>query len=473
MTASGTWWQRTWDGSTHRLYVDGVLDGTGTPATSTHAGHPVLIGAAVTDFFDGQIDELTIYEYALDGSEILGLFKLADSDGDGVIDVSDNCPAVENPEQADADGDGIGDPCDPSPLPNNAPEAQAGGPYAGLEGSPIPFDGTGSTDPDSDALTYEWDFGDSTPVSDEISPSHTYANNDVYDVTLTVTDPLGLSHSNSTTATISNVAPSVTAPIVTVFNEGGALSGTGSFIDPGADVWMGTVDYGDGSEVEALTVAQSLKTFELLHTYTNDGIYPVMVTISDADDSGTASGNVTVLNVIPTVVVTPPETTITEGDTFTGEGSFTDPGADTWTASVDYGDGATDSPTITGTSFALTHVYSAPGEYTVSASVTDDDGVGSTTVSVTVLSLQQATEQISQTVEDLVSGGTLNNGEGNSLDSSLDAAVRSMDRGNANAARNQLRAFINKVEAMEQSGRLTPQQAGDLTAATNALIAKL
>jgi hypothetical protein len=36
-----------------------------------------------------------------------------DADGDGVVDASDNCPLVVNPDQADRDGDGIGDACDP------------------------------------------------------------------------------------------------------------------------------------------------------------------------------------------------------------------------------------------------------------------------------------------------------------------------------------------------------------------------
>ncbi|WP_372793477.1 MopE-related protein, partial [Lutibacter sp.] len=35
-----------------------------------------------------------------------------DSDGDGILDNIDNCPATANADQADADGDGIGDVCD-------------------------------------------------------------------------------------------------------------------------------------------------------------------------------------------------------------------------------------------------------------------------------------------------------------------------------------------------------------------------
>lgn len=35
-----------------------------------------------------------------------------DSDDDGIIDVTDNCPGVPNPSQTDTDGDGIGDLCE-------------------------------------------------------------------------------------------------------------------------------------------------------------------------------------------------------------------------------------------------------------------------------------------------------------------------------------------------------------------------
>lgn len=37
---------------------------------------------------------------------------VTDTDGDGVPDASDNCPAVANADQANADGDSLGDACD-------------------------------------------------------------------------------------------------------------------------------------------------------------------------------------------------------------------------------------------------------------------------------------------------------------------------------------------------------------------------
>ncbi len=45
------------------------------------------------------------YEYRTNGSNI-------DTDGDGINDEEDNCPAIFNPAQTDSDGDGMGDACD-------------------------------------------------------------------------------------------------------------------------------------------------------------------------------------------------------------------------------------------------------------------------------------------------------------------------------------------------------------------------
>ncbi|MCR6653432.1 MAG: thrombospondin type 3 repeat-containing protein [Cellvibrionaceae bacterium] len=49
-----------------------------------------------------------------------------DSDGDGILDPIDNCPATYNWDQYDYDGDGLGDACDPDPY-NPAPPIDTDG----------------------------------------------------------------------------------------------------------------------------------------------------------------------------------------------------------------------------------------------------------------------------------------------------------------------------------------------------------
>ena len=53
----------------------------------------------------------------------------------------------------------------------------------------------------------------------------------------------------------------------------------------------------------------------------------------------------TVINVAPTVAAGS-DATIDKGGTFTRTGSFTDPGTDSWTATVDYGDGSGEQPLV-------------------------------------------------------------------------------------------------------------------------------
>jgi len=83
---------------------------------------------------------------------------------------------------------------------------------------------------------------------------------------------------------------------------------------------------------------------------------------------------------------------------------------------------------------------------------------------------QQGIAGISAKVDGMVSAGTLSNGEGNALGASLKAATSSLDRGNTTPAVNQLGAFVNKVEAMRSSGRLSAADAQALIAAANRVI---
>lgn len=66
-----------------------------------------------------------------------------------------------------------------------------------------------------------------------------------------------------------------------VLSEGGTFSREIVFVDPDPDVWSGTVNFGDGSPDEPLVIDQIGKSFTLSHKYTEEGTFPVTVTLED------------------------------------------------------------------------------------------------------------------------------------------------------------------------------------------------
>lgn len=178
-------------------------------------------------------------------------------------------------------------------LTNAEPTAVAGGPYTGQEGSPVSFDGTGSSDPDGDDLTYSWDFGDGNTGTGP-TPSHTYADNGSYTVTLSVEDEEGATDENTTTATIDNVAPSV-GSIADLPSDpvgvGTAVSLRAAFTDAGVlDTHSAVIDWGDGStSAGSLSQGSGSGSVSGTHAYTAAGVYAVTVTVTDNDgDSGSS-----------------------------------------------------------------------------------------------------------------------------------------------------------------------------------------
>ena len=99
-------------------------------------------------------------------------------------------------------------------------------------------------------------------------------------------------------------------------------------LDPNGTIVSYAWDFGDGTTGSGASVA---------HTYAQDGAFTVRVTVTDNDGlTDTATFTVNVTNVAP-VVGAVPDATLNVGATYTAAGTFTDPGADAWTATVELG----------------------------------------------------------------------------------------------------------------------------------------
>lgn len=75
-------------------------------------------------------------------------------------------------------------------------------PIQGQRPLSVNFDATTSTDPEAGPLTYEWNFGDGSPVINAPTPSHVYSDLGQLTVTLTATDADGLEHTAYQTITV-------------------------------------------------------------------------------------------------------------------------------------------------------------------------------------------------------------------------------------------------------------------------------
>ncbi len=245
-----------------------------------------------------------------------------------------------------------------------------------VTGSDASFTDT-STDSDGTVASWDWDFGDGN-TSTAQNPVNTYAADGTYTVTLTVTDDGGLTNSSNQSVTInaSNVAPIssftyVATDLQVTFTDGSS--------DSDGTVDSFSWDFGDGNT----STAQNP-----VNTYAAGGTYTVALTVTDnVGSTNTSSQSVTVVapNVAPVAGFT---TNITDLSVdFTDSSTDSDGTVASW--DWDFGDGNTS------TAQNPTNLYAAAGSYTVSLTVTDDEG---------------ATNTDSQTVTVSEGGGTTTGG---------------------------------------------------------------
>ena len=173
--------------------------------------------------------------------------------------------------------------------PNNIPPGvDAGGPYAGDEGSPITFNGSGSSSV-CGFPTLRWDFSDGG-VAFGPTPQHPFADDGVYSGLLTATDATGLSSTTTFSVTVANLPPSVDGgpDKTSLWGVPVAFHANGSDPGPVDDAsLLYSWDFGDPySPIGA--VGQ-----DVAHTYGHPGVYSAEVTVTD-NNGATATDQVQV-----------------------------------------------------------------------------------------------------------------------------------------------------------------------------------
>lgn len=94
-------------------------------------------------------------------------------------------------------------PSPPPPPPENQPPVADAGPDKSIYvGDTATFDGSGSSDPDGEIVSYGWDFGDGSSASG-VTVGHIYDAVGTYTATLTVTDDEGLTTEDTAVVEVS------------------------------------------------------------------------------------------------------------------------------------------------------------------------------------------------------------------------------------------------------------------------------
>jgi hypothetical protein len=313
------------------------------------------------------------------------------------------------------------------------PTASAGGPYTTPEGTDVTLDASGSTDPDGGPLTYAWDLDNDGAYDDATGANPTFSTvgqDGVFPVSVKATDPDGGYDTDSTTVTVTNVAPrfdSLTSnspkPENTAIRVDGVIKDAG-WLDP----LTATVDWGDGTPVENVTGTiehirpDASLTFNISHTYGDDGTFTAHFCAFDDDTSTCQDIALTTTNVDPTAAIDESGATIINGiptvighagQPVTFNGRITDPGSDDETATWHWGDGTPDtvntslndpafnpdpdpSPTIHPRDYVDTrdHTFGDACLYTVTFQSADDDNGVSPLDTIQVIIVGNADETI-------------------------------------------------------------------------------
>ena len=287
------------------------------------------------------------------------------------------------------------DPADSLPQP---PNAVIGGPYFATENSPITLNGANSYSYSSGNLTYEWDLNyDGLTFNVDATGSQpvvTFGDDPLSRyIALRVTDSAGLSSIATTFLYVAALPPTATFS-----NQGAVDEGSTGLVtfseqsDPSPDNqtvgFSYSYDFNDDGTFEITGSTSATMIVPSQYFLVGPGTRTVRARITNADGAFTDYTTTIAINDVPPAVSTGSDVVLKAGDSLSRLGSFADPGLDTWTATVDYGDGSgiqtlSLNPDKT---FGLNHAYLSSGNDVVTVKVTDGHGaVGTSSLHVSVV----------------------------------------------------------------------------------------
>lgn len=153
-----------------------------------------------------------------------------------------------------------------------------------------------------------------------------------------------------------NQPPVVGAMPSTTINQGATYAAAGAFSDPDSWNWSATVDYGDGSGVQPLSLSGT--SFYLSHHYGSVGTYSVRVAVTDEHNaSGRASGTVIVQRQLVSVAPAQVWIGLKNSDDV---GTRFDLMAEVYSGSTLIGSGQLNSVSGGSSGFNNAHLYSIP-----------------------------------------------------------------------------------------------------------------
>lgn len=192
-------------------------------------------------------------------------------------------------------------------------------------------------------VNWSWNFGDGSPLSNAVNPTHSYPANGTYNATLTVTNVFGCTHSVIHAVIVNAV------PVAAFANSTACFGQATTFTDQTTGTPIGwNWDFGDATPTSALQ--------HPTHTFAAAGTYNVTLIASGGSGcSDTISHTITV-NPVPTANFT--FASVCANDTmFFNSTSLGAPNTFTW----NFGDGFSDNTNNS----SPTHVYTTAGTYNV------------------------------------------------------------------------------------------------------------